>query len=233
MIELMVSVVIGLILAGGVMSLFVATLSTHNQNERVSRLDEELAAVMDLIVRDVRRAGFTPKVWEYAISASNLALDDYLDANNANFMAIGGANLGDADGLWDCFLYAYDKNGDGEVDDGTGDPDERFGIKVENGEIKKGYGTDIVSSDCTVGTWQPLTSSWAAKNIDVDFDLETRSVTASGSGGLGSAGPDVQLRAVIITLSGDTETNAASPDNASRTLTKVVRLRNDEIITPP
>ena len=64
LIELMVSMVVGLMVLAGVSALFVDYISSNRSTLLMARLNQELGAAMDLVVRDVRRAGY----WKNAIN---------------------------------------------------------------------------------------------------------------------------------------------------------------------
>jgi type IV pilus assembly protein PilW len=58
LIELMVSITIGLILMAGVLSIFMSSKVTYFANEKTARLQESGRVALDLIQHDVRSAGF-------------------------------------------------------------------------------------------------------------------------------------------------------------------------------
>lgn len=83
LIELMVSITIGLILMAGVLSIFFSSKVTYFANEKTARLQENGRVALDLITHDVRSAGYmgcaravpftstlnssTSLLWNYAI----------------------------------------------------------------------------------------------------------------------------------------------------------------------
>ncbi|MBT3066089.1 PilW family protein [Rhodoferax sp. U11-2br] len=60
LIELMVSLVLGLILVGGVLSIFVSTTQTARVNDNLMRIQENARMAFDLMARDLREAGHNP-----------------------------------------------------------------------------------------------------------------------------------------------------------------------------
>ncbi|OOV08317.1 hypothetical protein RF819_17815 [Rhodoferax fermentans] len=60
LIELMVSLVLGLILVGGVLSIFVSTNQTARVNDNLMRIQENARMAFDLMARDLREAGQNP-----------------------------------------------------------------------------------------------------------------------------------------------------------------------------
>jgi type IV pilus assembly protein PilW len=60
LIELMISVVLGLVLIGGVLSIFVSTNQTATLNDNLMRVQENARGAFDLMARDIREAGQNP-----------------------------------------------------------------------------------------------------------------------------------------------------------------------------
>jgi type IV pilus assembly protein PilW len=58
LIELMVSITIGLILLAGVLSIFFSSRVTYSTNERTARLQENGRVALDLVTHDLRSAGY-------------------------------------------------------------------------------------------------------------------------------------------------------------------------------
>ncbi|HET6602740.1 MAG TPA: prepilin-type N-terminal cleavage/methylation domain-containing protein, partial [Xanthomonadaceae bacterium] len=57
-VEAMVALVAGLIVIGAVLAFTVATVQSNTENVQATRLAQELRALMNLVARDVRRAGY-------------------------------------------------------------------------------------------------------------------------------------------------------------------------------
>ena len=60
LIELMVSLVLGLILIGGVLNIFVSNRQTYRVTENLTRMQENARAGFDFMARDLREAGQSP-----------------------------------------------------------------------------------------------------------------------------------------------------------------------------
>ena len=58
LVELMVSITIGLILLAGVLSIFFSSRSRISTNEKTARLQENGRVALDLVTHDVRSAGY-------------------------------------------------------------------------------------------------------------------------------------------------------------------------------
>lgn len=57
-VELMVAMVAGLFLVAAVTSLFATILKANQTSMQVSRLNQELQSITDMIARDVQRTGY-------------------------------------------------------------------------------------------------------------------------------------------------------------------------------
>jgi type IV pilus assembly protein PilW len=60
LIELMVSLVLGLVLIGGVLNIFVSNREAHRVNENLTRMQENARTGFDFMARDLREAGQNP-----------------------------------------------------------------------------------------------------------------------------------------------------------------------------
>lgn len=92
LIELMVSITIGLILIAGVLSIFFSSKVTYFTNEKTARLQENGRVALDLVVHDIRSSGYmgcaravpfsstlnTPNsmLWNYAIPLQGYESDN-------------------------------------------------------------------------------------------------------------------------------------------------------------
>ena len=115
LIELMVSITIGLILLAGVLSIFFSSKVTYFANQKTARLQENGRVALDLIVHDIRSAGYmgcaravpfsstlnspTSLLWNYSIplqgfEATGASLAPALAAGTLN-----PANVNDSDVL--------------------------------------------------------------------------------------------------------------------------------------
>jgi type IV pilus assembly protein PilW len=58
LIELMIALVIGLILLGGLIQIYLSTKQSYNAQEQLARMQESGRFAMDVITRDLRRSGY-------------------------------------------------------------------------------------------------------------------------------------------------------------------------------
>lgn len=104
LIELMISIVIGLIILAAVMGMFVTMIKSDSDNLKSIRLNQELRAAMSLIARDIRRAG----------ANRNAVVNSSTSPPTNPFSVAGGTRLTIADNKEgtanSCVTYSYDAN---------------------------------------------------------------------------------------------------------------------------
>lgn len=207
LIELMIAITAGVVVVGAVVVFAMSSLKSNGDFVQSTRLTQELRNSLDLITRDLRRAGYD---------------DDSLkflgNANTSPFMRLRVEDIAEADGSRsDCVLYAYDRTSAGgtkgvlDVNNGEARGIRRrlatvngrsvgvleygvsdSGVKPACGDADLNYATVPVAC---VGTWCPLSD---ARNLDIaDFDItqNTQDLGAVGSG-------QMRIRNLVISLSG-------------------------------
>ncbi|ANX03029.1 PilW family protein [Immundisolibacter cernigliae] len=224
LIELMVSLVLGLVVIGGVMGVFMSTYQANAQNIKAVRLNEEMRAVMSLMTRDIRRAGVRTLAWQPSLLGSD---NPFSTAPTAGMWTVSNMSGVAANS---CVRLAYSvSTGDGTADDDTA-ATNRFGYRLNTaGEIETYNHTGTWS--CGGGGWQPVTDG----NIAWVRSLVFTTTTEPGMSG-------VAVRTVIVNLRAATHTRSLDPNNATTTadctnidvvcrqLVEKIRLRNDAVL---
>lgn len=204
-VELMVAVTVGLVVLSGVTAMLVNSLQAGNDTVRASRLNQELRAVMDLIVRDLRRAGYRG---DYASYFGLLPAGQTF--SNTVTISQGGARLD----------FAYDLDANGSFSTA-----EVFGYKH----------SDTTVQALRNGNWITLTDPNATKVTTLTFcfapssDPDCPSAPPAASQVTITGGTvKVIVKDVRITLTGESVRDAS----IVRTLSESVRVRNDEVVNP-
>ncbi|MGR8929059.1 MAG: PilW family protein [Gammaproteobacteria bacterium] len=238
LVEIMISLVLGLIVVGTTISIYIATVGSSASTVRSARLNHDLESAMTLMINDIRRTGY----WGGA--ADNVVGDNpFMNANGAvgaiaNIVIIGG----------NCILYSYDANNDASVNG-----DEYYGFKLQNNTIMMRL-SGSSTTDCNDGndSWQNIIDNTQLTISDLRFDFEPLDVNSDGdttdAGDLqatsrcwnqtkktsdnaldctGGANGDyiIQNRMVNITVSGRVSTDATT----TKTLSSTVEVRNNRI----
>ncbi len=92
-IELMIAVTIGLILAAGIMQIFISNKQTYRIQEGVSRMQESGRFAIDLLSRDLRMAGYYG-CWSDTATLVNTLNDSATTPYNFNVALEGSDNTG-------------------------------------------------------------------------------------------------------------------------------------------
>lgn len=142
LIEMMIAMLIGIMLIGSVLTMFVTNVRSNSDNVAMIRLNQELRSVMGFMSDELKRAGYS----------GDSGVDDFNDdyALSAN-----------------CLRYSYD-----EDNDGTRDGNERFGFKAVDSDADGSTDTiqwanNNTAADCSAGTWQGITEPTIANITSV------------------------------------------------------------------
>lgn len=256
LIEMMVGIVVGLIVVWGMSTVYVNSARGSRTTTSANALNQDMRAVMDIMVGDIRRAGY----WNTTVGGDNpftaVVAFPASTAPNAVRNLVVAAN---------CVLYSYDASHAGgtagTVDAGI----DFFGFRL-NGTVVQTLDPNaavaVTSGGCaTNAQWQNLTDDRAITVTALTFDTIgsqclaytktsynpndattfTTWQTTAGSGVACAAGASgapgaypaltntfVETRQVNITLSA---ASIADP-TLTRTLTETVTVRNNRIIAP-
>lgn len=226
LIELMVSIVIGLIVVGGVTALVVSVLRANNENMAMTRLTQELRGAAELVTRDVRRAGFTAtaakNIGRLSQNTSLSVVNDfdevifYDGSTEVDFTATP------YEGPADCVLFSYDANGDGTLSSG----DYRGFRFASDRQAIEMYVGDDTNWDCgTTTNWEALTDP---NTLEVtEFSFSTKDQQPFKHPTVGNL--EVTVREIVITLDG----RLRGDPEVSRTVAETIRVRNDLVVNNP
>lgn len=251
MVELLVSILIGLAVLGGAGSVFLTSLRGESDNARVTRLNQDMRSMMDIMVRDIRRAGFVT-----TDTTNNLTLlNDNPFFNATNDIQVYNSNT--------CIVYSYNRDNDTTVDD-----NERLGFRLNDTSLEmRREGT--TNANCSNGIWETITEpeveitgliftlNSASINVtsmrtdtdgdgckdgdDANANLPATPCTGGNYGNNycdagepctictrdGSPDPAcLVIRSVQIQLTG----RLKNDHNVTQTLTQTVRIRNDKFL---
>jgi len=164
LIELLIGLLVGTIVAAGAISIFSGSVKSSTDNINLTRLNQDLRAMMDIMARDIRRAG-------YITSNPATNLNSVLDNPFLDDQTIGATSditkLGYDGGTDNCILYAYNRDesddndnnensgaGDGRIDVETR---EKLGFRLDSGGELDMRQTGTTNENCIDGSWQSIT----------------------------------------------------------------------------
>lgn len=203
LVELLVGVAVGVMVVGGGVAITVSILTSNTDTVRASRLNQDLAAIMSIMVSDVRRAGYQGEL-----------LTKYV--NNASL-----------DTTATCIHYGY---ADGGTAQHYG---FRLSADSNELDMRKNPASFTCIETVTADDWEALndtneieiTAFGVTDNSScVDSD---GAVVADGDGDgycLDEADSVISLRQVDLTLTG----RLTKDPNVSATIRETVRIRNNE-----
>lgn len=191
----------------------------------MTRLNQELRVVMDMMVRDIRRAGY----WGDALSLGTNPFNT--GANRLVVGSSGNPNLGAAGTGGDCILYAYEENGINGLQD-----DEKRGFRLVDvggiGVVRTREAGGAATNNCSFSgaNTESLTDDDTVDITDLTFTILSVCPLANSTGTVllvtNTAAAQYRIiRTVQITLTGELR----SDSSVSRTLQETVRVQNDEI----
>lgn len=204
MVELMVGVAIGLFVVAGATMLVSNQLGDNRRLLLETQIQQDLRAAADIIVRDIRRAGYwgaaETGVWHAGAVA--VSTNPYVA-------------LTPASGVASAVQFAYSR---GAVENGAVDVADEAGFRLVNGTIQMRVG----------GNWQPLTDDKTLRITNFTITMAVRQLPLScfkDCGGAANCPPTQSLREVAVLIDG----RAANDASVRRSVRSNVRLRNDQI----
>lgn len=160
----MVGLAVGSLIVAGALTVFAKISFSGLENVRMVRLNEQLRSTLDVMRRDLQRAGYV-NAWETGVAT---AITDLKVAEMGVFGVISiGGTCADSDGdgfdECDCITYSYDYD-----KDFTQDASDIFGFRRNGTVIQR----DISDAACTGGAgWEAVTDGEV--NIELlTFEIE-------------------------------------------------------------
>ncbi|OQK16827.1 hypothetical protein AU255_02680 [Methyloprofundus sedimenti] len=147
LVELLVGMLVGMIVMAGAISIFSNSFNSQSDNIQLTRLNQDLRAMMDIMERDIRRAGFVTS--DPDNNFASLQANPFFDS------ATGGATTDI--GIYNsgaCIVYSYNSDNDSPP---VVDSNERRGFLLDgtNLEMRK-YGA--TNENCSTGAeWETIT----------------------------------------------------------------------------
>lgn len=190
LIELMVSMTLGLVLMSGMLTLFHSALQSSRNLNAGKQLEDELHGTLDLMVRDLRRAGALGDPTRQLIGT-------------ANPFGIDAASAYTGESANSCLTFTYDLNGNGTLD--TSSSDERFGYRLRGSVVQM----RVSGQGCTANTtpvWSTVTTLSQIQITGLQFATATTSTLG------------VATRTITVTISGRLTADTAVTRSLSRTV---------------
>jgi prepilin peptidase dependent protein B len=155
LVELLIGLAIGMIVLAGLTVLFIANLRSSSDMVASARLNQDLSALMTIMVNDVRRAGF---------AGGDATLYGGAFGSNADL------NIVEDDGRA-CILLSYDRSRNATLEDNEFggfrlNADGSVSMRSSCTPADPADETDACYTDCTNGDWERLTDPGVIRITD-------------------------------------------------------------------
>ncbi len=205
LIELMISITLGLFITSGSIVVLVNTMRNSHESLKLVRLNYDMQTAMNLMINDIRRAGY----WSNAVN------DMDSGANNNPFMQ-AGTDISISAGN-NCILLTYDDDKNGTLPAvNTAGGDKRYGYRLSGQILQTRPVTADFDCTATTNTWDDLTDG-----IITNFSVTETDTVAPITG----TASTVTIRYITVTMTGQLDDDPV----ITRTLTQTVRVRNDKL----
>ena len=162
LVELMVGLTVGMMVVAAAGALYITNHIAGRDALNAARLNAIARGAMDTMVDDIRRAGSATLTgnW-FDIQTGEARTRNPFQLWNTNSGAVDISDLNTYDS-GNCFVYSFDRNGNGVLDDGSGtEPSEYFGYRLNGTKLQMRSGGADNLSNCTNGNWSDLTDPTA------------------------------------------------------------------------
>lgn len=202
LVELMVAMVAGLLLVAAASALFASILKANKTAMQVSRLNQELQAVTDMIARDIQRAGYD------ASAATNTLRYNPTSGSSTTLFPFAFKSADDLES--NCIRVRYDDNENGALDNTpTAGETRRYKFSSAEKVIRLAQGDE----------GEVVCSQEEGEKISTDNTIAISALTFSMISGSVSTG----VRTIRLTISG----NDIKSPALGLTLQRDIKLRND------
>ncbi|MFG6413369.1 PilW family protein [Roseateles sp. DC23W] len=227
LVELMVGITIGLIVAAGASIVAVNQITEHRRLMLEMQVQQDLRAAADLLQQDLRRAGFRGQaqygLWTPATGVGTPAQRPAQAASANRYAAVADIDNDQMRAIE--YLYAR-KDGGNYPASGAPRDNEYFGIKWDKNTkalyLKLGR---IEGRD----NWQPITDPETVEILDFSVDIQTQDISLAefcDNACVGANCPVQQVRHVEFQLQG----RAKHDRQVVRSLNGSERIRADAVI---
>ncbi|NOQ14338.1 MAG: hypothetical protein GQ583_07680 [Methyloprofundus sp.] len=223
LVELMIAMLLGIIVVGGTIAMYVTTVRGGTNTINSARLNYDLDSVMQIMVNDIRRAGY----WGGA-TVNSLAVNNPFTVSGTN----AGIQISNKTGEEDnsCILYTYDEDGDGTLETG-----EYFGFRHNGDGIDMRVGGAF--SDCDGASWNNIIDSDKVVIEELSFTANYKCLNVTQNdpedgdcaGHIATGEKGVETRQIDILLEGEVK----GDDEVTKSLTGIVKVRNERIFIQP
>ncbi|RYE79968.1 MAG: hypothetical protein EOO80_05060 [Oxalobacteraceae bacterium] len=226
LVELMVGITVGMIVAAGASMVAVNQINEHRRLMLETQIQQDLRAAADLIEQDLRRAGYRGAA-EQSVWAPPAAVGTQSELAAATATANNFVEMVRTDATSvRSFTYLSSR-----AIPPTGEPvpGDHFGIRWNRDPLKNTLEIQIGQLANGGGNWQPITDPESIKIIDFDINVESKPAEmpdfCEKACTAGTNCPKYEVRRVSYTITAE----ARHDPSVRRTLTNTGRMRAEAI----
>ncbi|MFW9609663.1 MAG: PilW family protein [Aquaspirillum sp.] len=232
LVELLVGIVVGLVVLSAAGGAMMSYMTAYNQSTQITNLNQNMRATMDLMSKDIRRAGY---FGVNLVDVNDVGVENRINQlkdNPFKIISVHGAG-------YSCIQFSYNKNP--EVDKRT-NPDpkintiknnrlavgikNKFGFKLgDDGVVRMRNGGDD-DNYCNWGSVEPITDSDNIKITKLKFELNCRRIDTGVEGICTGSSSNLVVRSVAIEMTGRIKNDTSNPVIV-QTLKHTVEIRNE------
>jgi len=163
LVELIIGLLVGTIIIAGGLRVFTVVIRGQSDNVKLTRLNQDMRAMMDIMVRDIRRAGFVTSDPENNLSSlKNNPFFDAITPGATTDIAVHDTGR--------CLVYSYNKDDGSPPAVGSVPINERFGFMLSGVLLKmRRYGA--TNENCNTGLeWESISEPEVEITV-LDFTL--------------------------------------------------------------
>ncbi|MGZ8227415.1 MAG: PilW family protein [Methylococcaceae bacterium] len=178
LIEVLIGLLVGAIITAGAISVFGNSVKSSSDNVKITRLNQDLRAMMDIMVREIRRAGYASSDPNLNDSDGDTINDALMNNPFAQVTAVTSS----------CLVFMYNRDYNNDNDSGVTetipvvDNDERLGFQLFGNALRMRTSANEASFSSCVGsvnnTWQTITDP-DVEITNLDFDLSETVLNAT------------------------------------------------------
>src|SRR3989338_4895764 len=205
--EVIVALAISAIVASAILTLLSQTLISSARVVQTGKLDGELNSLMDLMVRDIQRAGY----WANAQTSNTNPF-----MSSVNDITVNGAG--------NCVIFTYDRNNDGAVATiASGTDDEHYGFRLDGNAIQ--YRPPGAAFDCAAASndWQNVTDS---NVLTITAFTVTKTNVAVDIDGTDAGTDTTNFRTITLTIAG----YLTNDSSVTKTITRTIKVDNNKYV---
>jgi len=228
LVELLIGLVIGLLIMAGAITLFAKISFSGLENTRRVQLNEQLRSTLNLMHKDIQRAGYVNAT--DGATAVNSANVDTVQMALFGVIAIGNAAGEVANS---CIIYSYDFNGDN-----IQDPEEIFGFRLSGTRVQRDTTAAFCAGTAADDGWQAFTDDavvvQALTFSDVDSTSYEVSRDGNGDGACDSGETCLTRRKIDVLITGYVaQEDPADNSTLVVSLSDEIKVKNDRYYLVP